>query len=44
MIAQLPENLKEKAVELIRAGRFTDAKDLHDEWITENDESIEYTV
>ena len=44
MIAQLPENLKEKALELIRSGRFIDAKDLHDDWLTQQDESIEYMV
>jgi hypothetical protein len=44
MIAQLPENLKEKAIELIRLGRFTDAKDLHDEWLSENHYVIEYNA
>jgi pentatricopeptide repeat protein len=44
MIAQLPENLKEQAVELIRAGRFTEAKDLHDEWLEKNCEACEYSA
>ena len=42
MIAQLPDNLKEKAIELIRSGRFSDAKALHDNWIADNDIVIEY--
>lgn len=42
MIAQLPDNLKEKAIELIRKGRFTDAKELHDNWIAENNLAVEY--
>lgn len=44
MIAQLPDNLKEQAVELIRAGRFTEAKDLHDEWLAENSQVCEYSI
>jgi hypothetical protein len=42
MIAQLPENLKEKAIELIRLGYFTDAKDLHDQWFNAKASFYEY--
>lgn len=44
MIAQLPEDIKEKAVELIRAGNFLGAKDLHDQWLAENNQAAEYSA
>ena len=44
MIAQLPENLKEKAIELIRLGHFTDAKEIHDQWLNANHQACEYYV
>ena len=41
MIAQLPENIKEKAMELLQSGHFTDAKDLHDHWMAQQLDSCD---
>lgn len=44
MIAQLPDEIKERTVELIRAGDFVGAKDLHDQWLVEHGQCIEYSA
>ena len=35
MISQLPEALKEQAIELMKLDRFVEAKAIHDSWLSD---------
>jgi len=39
MVADLPSNLQQKVIELLKEGKFADAKEIHDRWVLEHPDS-----